>query len=63
MARGSLEAGEALIKVAVNTDVSKFPPLEAGFMVSGMVMDKRYIVVTAGPPDLDVSNGDFFFFG
>ena len=39
----------------------KFPALEAGLMVSGMIMGEGCVMVTAGPPDFGVSEGDFFF--
>ena len=63
MARGGFETSEALVKMAVDADVTEFPVLEAGFMIAEMVMGKGYIVVVAGPPDLSVSEGDFFFLG
>ena len=63
MARGSLEAGGALIEVAINMDVAEFPVLEAGLMVAGVVMSKGCIMVIASPPDFSVSNGSFLFFG
>ena len=36
--RGGLETGGTLIQRAINMDVSKFPTLEAGLMVSGMIV-------------------------
>ena len=63
MAGGSLEAGGALIEVAMNTDVAKFPILKAGLMVAGVVMSEGSVVVTANPPDFSVSNSGFFFLG
>ena len=60
MAGGSLQAGGALIQVAVYVDVTEFPALEAGFMILRVVTSKGCIVVTAGPPDFGVSDGDFF---
>ena len=62
MARGSLEAGGALIEVAINADMAEFPTLKAGLMIAGVVMSKGSIVVTVSPPDFHVSNGSFFFF-
>ena len=44
-------------------DVSKFPALEAGFVVSGMVTCEGSVMVTASPPDFGVLEGGFFFFG
>ena len=63
MARGSLEAGGALIQVAVDVDVSEFPVLEAGLMIAGVVMSEGHVMVTAYPPNFCVSDGDFLFFG
>ena len=63
MARGGLKAGWTLVQVAVEVDVVKFPALEAGFMIMGMVLGKRSVMVTASPPDFGASDGDFFFFG
>ena len=40
MARGSLKASGALVQVAVDVDVSKFPALEVGFVVLGVVTGK-----------------------
>ena len=37
VARGPFEAGGTFVKGAIDVDVSKFPALEAGFVVSGMV--------------------------
>ena len=51
VAGGSLKAGGAFIEGAVDANVSEFPALEAGFVVSGMVMGEGSIMVTAGPPD------------
>ena len=62
MARGSLETGGAFVQVAVDTDVAKFPVLEAGFMVTEVVTSKRRVVVAASPPDFGVNKGGFFFF-
>ena len=44
-------------------DVSKFPALEAGFMITGVVTRQGDVMVTAGPPDLSASEGNFFFLG
>ena len=35
MARRSLKTGETVVQVAVDTDVTEFPALETGLMVSG----------------------------
>ena len=37
MAGGPFETGGALVKRAIDADVSEFPTMKAGFMVSGMV--------------------------
>ena len=37
VAGGSLEAGGALIEVAVDADVAEFPILEAGLMIAVMI--------------------------
>ena len=63
IARGRLETGGTLIQVAIDTDVTEFPTLEAGFVITGMVMGKGCIVVTASPPDFGMSDSNFFFFG
>ena len=61
MTRGSLEAGGALIKMAVDTDVAKLSTLEASFMVMEVVTSKGCVVVAASPPDFSVSDSNFFF--
>ena len=38
MTWGPFETSEAFVEGTVNADVPKFPALEAGFVVSGMVM-------------------------
>ena len=63
MARGSSETGGAFIQMAVDADVTKFPALETGFMITGVVTGEGYIMVTAGPPNFGVSDHSFFFFG
>ena len=52
-----------MIEAIVDSDVSKFPALEAGFMVAGMAMSEGHIVVAASPPDLSVGDSDLFFLG
>ena len=52
VARGPFEAGGAFVKGAIDMDVSKFPALEAGFVVMGMVMGQGGVMVTAGPPNV-----------
>ena len=47
--------------MAVHVDVSKFPALEAGFVVMGMVTGEGYIMVAAHPSDLGVDDSDLFF--
>ena len=63
MARGSLKTGGALIEVAVDVDVSKFPALEVGIVVLGVVTSKGDIMVVASPVDFDVSDSDLLFLG
>ena len=63
MARGSLEADGALVEVAIDTDVAKFPALKTGLMIVGVVMGEGSVMVTASPPDFCASNGGFFFSG
>ena len=63
MARGGPETDGVFVKVAVDANVTKFPALETGLMVTGVVTSEGYVMVTAGPPDFSVSEGDFFFFG
>ena len=63
MIRGGLKAGGALIQMAVNVDVPKFPVLEAGLIVMEVVMGKGCIIVAASPPDLSVGDGNLFFLG
>ena len=62
MAGGSLKTGGTLVVMIVNVDVSEFPALEAGFVVSEMVTGEGGVIVTAGPPDFGVSDDGFFFF-
>ena len=63
MAGGSLEADGTLVQGAINMDVSEFPTLEAGFMISGVIMGEESIMVTAGPPDFGAFESGFFFLG
>ena len=63
MAGGSPKAGGAFVQGTVDADVSEFPALEAGFMVSGVVTSEGGIVATASPPDFGVFKSGFFFFG
>ena len=63
VARGPLEAGGAFVEGAVDVNMAKFPALEAGFMVLGMVTGQGSVVVTASPPDVSAFQGGFFFFG
>ena len=44
--------GGALVKGAVDADVSELPAVEAGFLVTGVVAGQGDVVVTAGPPDV-----------
>ena len=63
MAERGLETGGALVEIAVDVDMTKFPTLEAGLMVTRMVMSKRCVMVTASPPDFSAGDCSFFFFG
>ena len=63
MARRGLETGGAFVEMAVDVDMAKFPALETGLVVVGMVMSEGYVMVAVSPPDLGTSEGDFFFFG
>ena len=63
VAWGSLETSGTLIEMTVDADASKFPVLEAGFMVMEMVTGKGCIVVTAGPPDFCVDDDNLLFLG
>ena len=61
--QGSFEAGGTLVEMTIDADVSKFPVLEAGFMIVGVVTSERCIIVTANSPDFGASDSDFFFLG
>ena len=50
----SLETGGAFVEGTVDMNVSKFPALEAGFVVLGMVMGEGSVMVTASPPNFGV---------
>ena len=63
MARGGLKAGGTLIQMTIDADVTEFPALEAGFVITEMVTSEGCIMVTAGPPDFCASISGFFFFG
>ena len=63
MTGGPLETGGAWVQWAVDADVSELPAVEAGFMVTRMVVGQGGVVVTAGPPDVGAFQGGFFFFG
>ena len=62
VAGGPLETSGAFVERTVDMNVSKFPALEAGFMVTGVVTRQGGVVVTAGPPDVGAFQGDLFFF-
>ena len=61
MARRGFETSGTFVKMVVDTDVTKLPASEAGFVVAGVVTSKGYIMVTASPPNFSASEGDFFF--
>ena len=63
MTGGPPETSGALIKRAIDVDVSKFPAVEAGLVVTRVVAGQGDVVVTAGPPDVGTFQGSFFFFG
>ena len=63
MAGGGLETGGTFVEVTIDADMTKFPALETGFMVAGMVTSKGCIMVAVSPPDFGVSEGNFLFFG
>ena len=54
VAGGSFEADRAFVEGAVDANVSEFPALEAGFVVSGMVTGEGSVMVTASPPNFGV---------
>ena len=62
MARGRFETGGAFVQGAVDVNVSKFPALEAGFMVTGIIMGQGNVMVTASPPNVGTFQGGLFFF-
>ena len=62
MTGGPLETSGAFVEGTVDVDVSKFPALEAGFMVTGVVARQGGIMVTAGPPDVGAFQSNLFFF-
>ena len=62
MTGGPFETGGAFVEGTVDADVSKFPALEAGFMVMGVVTRQGGVVVTASPPDVGAFQGELFFF-
>ena len=63
VAREPLKTSGALVEGTVDANVSEFPALEAGFMVTGVVSGQGGVVVAAGPPDIGVFQGGFFLFG
>ena len=62
MTERGFQTGRAFIEMVVDADVVEFPVLEAGFMVIGMVMGKRCIVVAICPPDFSMGKGVMFLF-
>ena len=63
VARRGFEASGAFVQVTVDTDVTKFPALEAGFVIVEVVMGEGCIMVAASPLDFSVGDCSFFFFG
>ena len=49
--------------MTVDTNMPKFPALEAGFMIASVIMGKGSVVVAASPPDFGANEGSFCFFG
>ena len=60
--RGNPKTHGALVQMAVDMDMLKFPALEAGLMITGVVVGKGHIVVAAISSDFCVSDGGFFLF-
>ena len=58
-----LETSGALVKRAVDADMSEFPAMEAGLVVMGVVSGQGGVMVTTGPPDVGAFEGGLFFFG
>ena len=52
VAGGPLKTGGTFVQGAVDVDMSEFPTLEAGFIVTGVVVGQGSVVVTASPPDV-----------
>ena len=49
---GPFKTSGTLVERAVDADVSEFPAVEAGLMVTGVVAGQGDVMVTAGPPDV-----------
>ena len=62
VARRSPKTDRALVQMAVDTDMSELPALEAGFMIVRVVMGKGCVMVSASLPDFSVSHSGFFLF-
>ena len=58
--RGGLETDRTFIEAVVDIDVSEIPVLEAGFIITGMIVGKGYIMITICPPNFSASDGDLF---
>ena len=61
MARGGFETGEAFVEMAVNMNMTEFPALEVGLMVTRVVVGEEHVMITAGPPNFGVGDHGFFF--
>ena len=59
----SLEAGGAFVKMAVDVDMTKFPALEAGFVIMEVVVGKGHVMVATSLPDFSVGDCSLFLFG
>ena len=63
MTRGGFETGRTLVDVTVDMNVSKFPVLEAGLMIVGVVTSEGCVMITTDPPGLGASDSNLFFLG
>ena len=63
MAKSKLQTGKTFIEVAVYTDMPKFPVLETGSIVMGMIMGKGCIMVTTSLSGFDAGDGNLLLLG
>ena len=59
----SFKTGGVLIEMPVDMDVSKFPALEAGLVVPGVILSEECVIVAASPPDFSVGDSNLLFLG